>query len=638
MSENLLFEPLKYYERAKREHQNNIDEYFDRLKEQAKVDHALNKKTVAEYDKQVSITKKLSERIAKKRVWKVVLIVLSVLLVIASIGTAMMIEDGTLRVICPIACVLLIVLFIALTISISKKKKALEGKFLEEKKKEEQLLEKAYAEVQSLNRLFSEKDTFRLIEKVFPNLRFSDNYHTDLSENFNRNFNFLNEIDDNRSVINTLSGTFNDNPFVFYRYFNHYMGEKTYQGSMVIHWTTMSRDSDGRLRRVTHTQTLYASVSKPYPYYDYKTALAYGNQSGPDLCFSRTCSHSEMLSKKELEKKIKKGEKKLREFSEKATNEGKNFTELANTDFEVLFGAFDRNDEVEYRLIFSPLAQKNMEELLTSKVGYGDDFKFVKKGKFNRIESEHAQFWDVSTSPDKYYSYDLDKIKENFTRVNQEYFKNLFFDFAPLLAIPTYHDQPNIIFEPLGEDFANYSSFEHEVMVNAIGKEHFKNLDSRSDVILKTNYIGRENNTDKVRVTAKSYLGENRVDFVPTLGGDGRIHNVPVPWVEYIPVEKVTDVGIKEIGILKDEFRLRVTDEKGANTVYSSPSAYYHGLFAKILDGETLTHFDGELEKIVKEKKEEKTREHIFSEVAKAVAITEIIEEKQNEENERKGE
>ena len=54
-----------------------------------------------------------------------------------------------------------------------------------------------------------------------------------------------------------------------------------------------------------------------------------------------------------------------------------NFTEMGNAKFDALFGAVDRNNEVEFRVLFTPLAQKNMLDLLTDKNHYGDDFYFL---------------------------------------------------------------------------------------------------------------------------------------------------------------------------------------------------------------------------------------------------------------------
>lgn len=48
-------------------------------------------------------------------------------------------------------------------------------------------------------------------------------------------------------------------------------------------------------------------------------------------------------------------------------NFSKSITLLANDEFEVLFRALNRNNEVQFRLLFTPLAQQNMIDLLLDK-------------------------------------------------------------------------------------------------------------------------------------------------------------------------------------------------------------------------------------------------------------------------------
>ena len=76
---------------------------------------------------------------------------------------------------------------------------------------------------------------------------------------------------------------------------------------------------------------------------------------------------------------------------EKSIKSGKKaFNRLPNEEFEALFMALDRDNEVEFRLLFTPLAQKNMISILRAKnVGFGDDFIFKKRKELNYIKSMH---------------------------------------------------------------------------------------------------------------------------------------------------------------------------------------------------------------------------------------------------------
>ena len=597
--ENLMLEPLKFYDNtAKTLHESNAKDYFENLVKKSGVDIEQNKKTVASYEKQLHVVDGLNKRISKYKFLKGFFI----FLIIAGFLTALI--GGFFAT--DIAKVLCIVLGIALAISliliivkkINKLIKHFEEVYLKEKKKADDLLNEAQRQMAPLNALFTEKDTFNLIEKTIPEIKFNDNYDANIAADFNENYDFIEQLDENKSAINSVSGRLYKNPFIFYRYIKHYMGTRDYHGSLVIHWTTLERDSNGRLRRVHHTQTLHATVIKPYPMYSYETALSFGHQSAPDLNFTRDYEHVEDLSEKKIEKKIKRGEKKLQEKAREALKKGENFTEMTNSEFDVLFDATDRDNEVQFRLLFSPLAQNNMVDLLRYEQGYGDDFIFMKRGKYNYIKSEHAQKWNMDAHPSNYYSYDFEQIKRNFISFNNEYFKNIYFDFAPILAIPSYQTEPSLIFEPIGKDDSNYSAYEYEILANVIGIDKFKPKGSATDVILKARYMCSYKDTDCVMINAKSYAGHKRVDFIPVLGRDGRIHPVPVPWTEYTSIESNTKIAVKSLGLNRKDF-VQKTKEKGIeSSLYDTPSAYFHGLFAKIIDSTEIQGINDILNKI----------------------------------------
>ena len=80
-----------------------------------------------------------------------------------------------------------------------------------------------------------------------------------------------------------------------------------------------------------------------------------------------------------------------------------------------------------------------------------------------------------------------------------------------------------------------------------MGARQFAHPATATECILKTRLLGKTEEEDRVSVTALSFAAENRIDFVPVLGGDGKIHPVPVPWVEYIPVENTAEIYIQRV-------------------------------------------------------------------------------------------
>ena len=120
---------------------------------------------------------------------------------------------------------------------------------------------------------------------------------------------------------------------------------------------------------------------------------------------------------------------------------------------------------------------------------------------------------------------------------------------APLLAIPLYQQYKPV--EYIYKDVypQKMASYDHEAHVNAMDHQRLKHEESGTRNILKTRVIGRDGDLDKVEVTAYGYKMIDRVEYVPMRGGDGRVHNVPVKWIEYIAVSKDSRVYIK----IKDE-------------------------------------------------------------------------------------
>jgi hypothetical protein len=73
-------------------------------------------------------------------------------------------------------------------------------------------------------------------------------------------------------------------------------------------------------------------------------------------------------------------------------------------------------------------------------------------------------------------------------------------------------------------------------LANTLDAAHVVHPETKTRAILKASYVGDDGGGDEICVSAYSYDIINRLDFVPVLGGDGRWHNVPVAWDDYIPL------------------------------------------------------------------------------------------------------
>lgn len=563
--ESVIFNPTKEYsEKYRALHEQNAQKFFDELSEKSGVDIEQNRATVNRYNKQMKTVEHTEKSTAKFRVFKVLSIigiVISAIMILGFFAQQMIVGI--------IGAVLIIPLILLLVKVISPTLKDWEQKLSREKQKAEEIRSEAEAQMRPLNALFGDRDAIRLIEKTLPLFEFRDYLSSEHEEDMMTNYDLERYADAECSVVDMLSGRYNENPFIFEKRLVHKMGMETYHGYKTIYWTETYRDSDGRLQTRSRSQTLHAQVTKPKPFYHTETKLYYGSQAAPDLYFSRTATHSEKLSERALEKKIKKGEKKLRKMDEKAVGDNRNFVSMANTEFEVLFGALDRTDEVQFRTLFTPLSQTNLTELICSEVGYGDDFNFNKRKRTNIIFTQHAQSRDLVLNKSLYYSYSYDIIKSNFILGNMDFFKSVYFDFAPLLCIPAYQERPVSSLKPIEARMQKYSCRDYETVLNTINPSYIAHPDTKTNIIVKATCDANDNGTDRISVGAYSYDSLPRVDFVPVWGGDGRMHSVAVNWYEYIPLEAFC------------KFVVDTDGEKLKNyAVNKDLSAYKNGIFA----------------------------------------------------------
>ena len=504
---SVIYEPLELYDgKLRQTHATKTEEFFNTLVARSGVNIEENRETVRQYNACREDTAKLKRNLNWLRFFRVLMCI----------------------------TILLIPLVI---LKMTPKIRALRTQIQEAQQQADQLLEQARMQMQPLNALFTDRDALELIQQTVPLLQFDSCFSVRQEADMKINYDFSEYNANEQSTLDVLAGSYNENPFLFENKLVHTMGMETYHGYKTIYWTEHYRDSNGKMRTRTRSQTLHATVTKPKPFYTTQVVLNYCAQGGPDLCFTRDATHLDRKSERAIERMVKQGEKKLQRKTEQALSQDGDFMSMSNTDFEVLFDALDRNNEVQFRTLFTPLAQTNMVDLIRSQIGYGDDFHFIKQKRTNRIISVHSQGRAINLVPAHYTSYSFDIIKENFTAKNAEFFKAVYFDFAPLLAIPIYQERPVHSLKPIPDYTQQYSLKESEALANAVDAKYVVHPRTKTQAILKSAYVGAVGQMDQTCITAYSYDIEKRVDVVSMLGGDGRIHGVPVEWDDYLPLE-----------------------------------------------------------------------------------------------------
>ena len=571
-----LLEPLSLYkDRLKEGFHNNAESFFDELTKKGEVDVPLNQELCSKYYKELEIIKGLR----KKRNWRiffnVMLIILAVGAIIAGVVLILQAAKGALAMglgigIAVGAFVLaagMIFGIVRLFIKIAHLKAEIE----EHQKKADDYKNKAYETMKKLNSLYDWNMAAGLMSKTTPLIQLDPVFDPAKYEYLHEKYGYNEYTKGDISTLYVQSGSILGNPFVFEKNYCQSMRDHQYQGSMVITWTERVSDGKGGSRLVTRTQTLVAYYTAPEPYYYLDTWLIYGNEAAPKLSFSRYPTDVNNMNEKQIENFVKKADKKLDKMVKKdLMKDDGSFTRLHNEEFEALFNCFDRDNEVEFRLLFTPLGQKNIINLIKNKdVGFGDDFIFKKRKTLNYIKTGHMQGSDsLDKNPDSFIHFDHKEAKKLFINYADKYLKDVYFDLAPLISIPIYqqHKDINYIYEK-GFNRKTTNS-EVESAANSHDINLFKHPNTYSQgVILKSKFDYSSEDSDVCTINAYSFSGTDRIAYVPTLGGDGRTHNVPVHWIEYNPIMRETPFVVRDTEDDKSKYKEDYNSGKFNNTI-----------------------------------------------------------------------
>lgn len=450
---------------------------------------------------------------------------------------------SALKVLFIILCFILVGIFLLIFVY-KPRRKELDKKIADQEALVDKLLKEAYEQMSALNSLFEASIPAKLMQKTTPLIEMDRIFDVKKYELLREKYGLWDNSDENSSTLDLQSGSILGNPFVIFKDLRKDMVMQRYEGHIVISYTVRSGNQS-----YTRTETLTAYVEKPKPVYSDETYLVFASEAADRLSFSRKPSNINSMDEKEIDKYVRKHEKDLSKMAEKATLKGKSFTPLGNSEFELFFGGLDRDDEVQYRLLFTPLAQTSILKLLKSKIGFGDDFSFIKQKGINVIQSQHSQGAALFANVEDFRGFDYEEMKKYFIGFNDSYFKCLFFDFAPLLSIPLYQQFKSHEYIYKNNVKSNLNPFVHETIANRFNLKRFIHPEAKTQAILKTSLNTKVNDVDVVNVTANAFKAVTRVENVMKMGGDMKMHAVPVTWIEYIPVSKTTPMTVADLGV-----------------------------------------------------------------------------------------
>ena len=606
MAEDILYKPHMMFEHGlQKQYHEGAEKYFDNLVTKTKTDVELNRLHVKEYKKAAEELATARKKLSGERGWMTFFIVFTFLLSIVGFilfilgiraTSTPLIVAGVITFVLGLSCIFGWVHF-------HKASKAVEATIAPLKQKADMALQVCYGDMAPLNADFDWNMPSRIMESATPLIDLDEYFSSSTLAYLVDKFNFPIGEKDDTSVLGVISGHIQGNPFVLEKVRNVSVHNKAYTGSITITWTTVEGTGKDR-RTVTHTQTLTATTYHPAPFYHDDTRLIYANEAAPHLHFSRSPSNAHKLDEHERRKAVEKGAKELAKKAQKAVANGGTYMTMGNDEFEVFFGGSDRDNEVEFRLLFTPLAQKNELELLEDPTPFGDDFYMVKDGMINSVASAHSQGFDYNVDPSYFEGYDVDEMRTRFVAYCDAYIKGLYYDLAPLLSIPLYqlHKSTEYIYKDILP--GNYTSYEQEAMANGIEQDAFipKEADPSLPLILKADKVTRIGATDDVLIKSYSYKTTPMIDYVSKMGNDGRMHTIPVHWIQYDLRTKQTPMVLKQVKSSRKDYR-EILKNGGFNNLYPS-GAFAHferGLITfvdKAKDNQALQNIDNQLSSI----------------------------------------
>lgn len=535
MSDLLAQDPVSGYKNIYKEaFAGSAEAFFDQAVKAGGVDPELNFKQARELDHLYSQQEKYDGR---KALWILLLCLLVIGWIVWGICLWCKAAEGELHVVLFSLYTVAAIVFIFA--KIVPELKRISG-YLKELEKE--ISRKYAAAVEHLMGLY---DSFgwhtftALITQVIPQLKFDDFLSLQRVEDFRKNFGLRIADEDFSTMTNSHSGSFYGYPFIFTEDVNFKWGEKVWSGSLTVTYTQWITDSEGKRRSVQRVEVLTASVTRPYPEFHTVKNFFFGHDAAPELSYSRTPSSlsGESGFFTALGKKYRMY--KLRKFERNLTDESQ-FTMMSNRDFELYYKSENRNDEIGFRLLFTPLAQQYMVTLLNDKeTGFGDDFALEKSSKVTRIMAVHLNETQFVRAPFITEMYDLEKIRKSFLEESAHFFRSLYFTFAPLFLIPLYNEPRSDAMEP--EECITISQNELEGAANFYAS-HYAHPASVTENYFNIEGFHKIPGGVAATVRAVGFEGIPQVEHVPRVAGNGSVYLVPVPYTEYLEVVKETPI------------------------------------------------------------------------------------------------
>lgn len=531
--DKIINEPIREYRKKfSREIKIKAEKYFKKLIEENDIDREKNRETVSKFHKTLKKYNRIKSAITLYKIfgWIFIFPILIMVLIMffRKIVTICMI----------LACMFLgviVVLFFVFAKKLKNRKTIVWNKV-------EELNDLAKKQAKPLINAIDCYIPIKIFNEVIPNVKLDFKFHRRKHEYMSQR-EALPFFSDNECVAGVYAGSVGENPFIIIKRRKQKMKKVPYSGSLDIYWQTVEEieDENGEKTEevVIHNQTLRAMTWHEQPDYDTHVETIFSSPIAEELCFSREPFGVKKMSDKKVTRKIKSTYKKYKKKEIKNINIEKSLTLLENEDFEGLFGAFDRDNEMQYRELFTPLAQQNIVKLIRNREYEGDEFSFAKNGNLNLSINYSFQNIEFNLLDRKYCSMvDIDETEKSFKEFVSKFSKGIYMNLLPFLSIPAYQKAvPRYSYKKDSELFDS-DTYPSSLETEAIFCQNYNIGNSDMPCICKATYVSKK----QIEVEVYGFDASWETEYVSCLGGDGLYHDVPVRWLKYEKVSKKVTV------------------------------------------------------------------------------------------------
>lgn len=525
--ERLIDDPIQEYQDSfSNEIKTKTKEYFDNLIEENEINREENRETVFNYKKAIKKSKKLGiiELLFKILGW-IFISPIPILILIVCLNESL-----------NVGLILLCVGFLSLAIFSFITSKKFDNLRYVVKSKADELLSLAINQCEPLINAIESNAPINIFNEVIPNVKLDYKFLRG-KHKYMMDRGAFPPLFSNECYIGVYSGNIGENPFAILKIRKQEMERVAYQGSLQIHWETVEKyeDEDGKTREkvVNHSQLLTATTYHDRPIYDTRVETIFASPIARELSFSRKPFGVKKMSDRKVERRIKSKYKSFKKIETRSAFTDKPLVLLENEEFEALYGAVDRDNEMQFRLLFTPLAQKNIVKLIRNRKYNGDDFSFKKCRNYNYSFNYSLQNMEFSLPRRQRYSLsDIDLIEKGFTDFVAKFSEEIYIFLLPFLSIPAYQkDVPNLSYDEY------VKSIEKSTSESSVEEEISKSLyhqigNSGLPTICKARY----NTLDSISCDSYGFDSSWEVEYVTCRGDDCEDHDVPVRWQKFVKV------------------------------------------------------------------------------------------------------